>query len=97
MPLDVEMLLGKPGEGGKGQGFAYVASSELDPLLGCPNFTNGWVFFFIRWNIRIYKLLKSVGAEVCWEHQQALFWFSYLPGEEHHLNFKDDLQTLGLE
>lgn len=40
------MLLGKPGEGEKGQGFAYVASSELDPLLGCPNFTNGWVFFY---------------------------------------------------
>lgn len=53
--LDVEMLLGKPEEE-KGQGFAYVASSELDPLLGCPDFTKGPAFF-MGWNIRIYKLL----------------------------------------
>lgn len=45
MVLDVEMLLGKPEEE-KNQGFAYVASSELDPLLGCPDFTKGQAFFY---------------------------------------------------
>lgn len=55
MVLDMEMLLGKPEEE-KGQGFAYVASSELDPLLGCPDFTKGQAFF-MGWNIRMYKLL----------------------------------------
>lgn len=53
--LDMEMLLGKPEEE-KGQGFAHVASSELDPLLGCPDFTKGQAFF-MGWNIRMYKLL----------------------------------------
>lgn len=28
-------------EGKKGQGFACVAPSEPDPLLGCPSFTKG--------------------------------------------------------
>ena len=45
MVLYVEMLLGKPEEE-KGQGFAYVASSELDPLLGCPDFTKVQAFFY---------------------------------------------------
>lgn len=62
MPLDVEMLLGKPGEGEKGQGFAYVASSELDPLLGCPNFTNGWVFFFYKVEYKNIQATEECGC-----------------------------------
>lgn len=89
---------GKARRRGKRSRFCLCGIFRVRPSAGVSQFHKRLgLFFFIRWNLRIYKLLKSVGAEVCWEHQQALFWFSYLPGEEHHLNFKDDLQTLGLE
>lgn len=34
-------------------------------------------------------MLKGAGST-----SRHYFGFSYLPGEEHHLDFKDDLQTL---